>query len=230
MQCIWTIIWMYNICTILLTFWSNWKIRLYYALNSTHESMSQCQNHRHHTMMRYCQCLHYHMTYPKRMIFSHLGLECSVPNESDTPNFCNVSNCSGWAFCCHHHGGYNSRAQGPEGGGITMAHSLQPQHLTCRSSPGELRMSAVQRHHPNSWCSDAGSVLRHCIHPTLCGGRYQMQNWRIHLYPIKFQPMAPPMGSFHATAPWGCLHQFLEHSIKCYMQAQAHLCISGRLR
>lgn len=28
--------------------------------------------------------------------------------------------------------------------------SLQPQHLTCRSSPGELRMSAVQRHHPNS--------------------------------------------------------------------------------
>lgn len=111
-----------------------------------------------------------------------------------------------------------------------MAHSLQPQHLTCRSSPGELRMSAVQRHHPYSWCSNAGWVLRHCIHPTLCGGRYQMQNWRIRLYPIKFQPMAPPMGSFHVTAPRGCLHQFREHSRKGYMQALTHLCISGKLK
>lgn len=136
----------------------------------------------------------------------------------------------GRVWYSQHQGGDNSRAQGPEGGGITMAHSLQPQHFTCRSSPGELRMSAVQRHHPSSCCSDAGWVLRHCIHPTLHGGRYQMQNWRIRLYPIKFRPMAPPMGSFHVTAPRGCLHQFREPSIKRFMHAQTHLCISGKLR
>lgn len=45
------IVWMHNICIILLTCME--LIRLYYALNFTHQSVFQ-ENNRLHPMMRYC--------------------------------------------------------------------------------------------------------------------------------------------------------------------------------